>query len=437
MEKFEKFENYLLLKIRELNDDIATIIFERDKYYYDYSNKVHNEDESYSLFRFDSDKVIKLYQDLFYDILLERINAKKVVEEHNMVVALFGAHNGDFEKLLKAIEEKGIDYEKVKENAIIFNICKCFRRCFETENPDEREQKILDIYHKQEEYVDVLNYFESLDCDQIELTCSYKNVVEKIESYNPNSRELNKIISTLLNNYLKISNEGKDVSNAKEIDYYAEIATLLKDYKVESIDDLSEDELYVLIKKIGFSEKSIDKIRNLKNTEEKEEVVNINIESGLDTYERKEEINKELKAILSEYFDLKDMHLKRFLSRKETNTVLIALNRLGYKEDAIRDFIWENEALLNQEQLIIKCNYIKEKAEFYSSKYGFEKEYNDFLEYYNGYFETKDEEEKAIYLDFLELSYNEINSFLNSIPRTYEYEMSKSNDKNFTLKKEM
>ena len=206
----------------------------------------------------------------------------------------------------------------------------------------------------------------------------------------------------------------------------------LKDIgNIKDIDDINDESLQKFMLNIGFSKNDIEEIKiskEVKKIEEKEPI-KINIESSLDIYEKKEQENQKQLEILKQHFNLKDMQLISFLDRDNMNKVLKILKNLKYENKIITQCIWDNELLLKNKDLLDKCNYYLDKAKFYSSKYGFEQEYNNFKEYYNGYLTSTDDEDKQLYLEYLEISYTEIKSILDSIPRNYEYEKYISNEK--------
>ena len=449
-EEILKYRTHIDEKVNEKCDVISDYIYNFDRHSYDNyrDNSVILTDVKFYKYlelKLGKKEMNNLFNEILRDVIHNRVDINEIFERINSIKNVYNNKEEDSISARKWLIDNNVSLNELDYLYLVNHISSAYK--FFIDHPKECE--VVTKAHKElNYYISVYNVFSKEN--KILLECSYKDFVFELNNYSNKYKELYDLFNEFIKRSVNTKNNlGKDIfslefdniyiTSEDALKHYEELYELLDELNITSLDNLDIDELIYVLERFGFRNDVINGITTyLTNEESTNSInVNINIDSGLDEYEKKSELNKKLREILSEYFDLKDMHLKRFLSRKETNLVLSILRELSYPESTIRDFIWTNETMLSDEMLIVKCNYIKDKAEFYSSKYGFEREFSDFLEYYNGYFESKTKEDKELYLEFLEVSYNDIKSIMNLVPRTYEYELSMSNKKlNLILKKD-
>lgn len=389
------------------------------------------------LYNISMQDMIKIYIEVLNDILTGKINNEDIDNKIEAMKIAFIRHIKD-------------DDDKIGEE--IYGV-------FEN---DINKVIYIEVYNKLCEFVELIKVGnENSKTDNIQILNEAKELISELDVPFSILQNLNgimegknyllrvpidKFISELENSNLKIRDKykvldsyllkvKKDCDNIerKQIKLddttkriYEKIRSVYDKYEIKAdTHEIKEDVFRKIYSEFGASDRFIDEIVEYANNEhekkQESKTFNSNINSGIDEYVKNEEKKENLIKTLSEYVDIRDMHLEKFLCRKEMNLVISIMKKLKYSNEDIKKVVWNNDLLMNKEDIIIKCNYIIDRARFYSSKYGFEKEFKDFEEYYNGYFSTKDKEEKTLYLEFMASTYKEINSF---IPRTYEYEFS-------------
>lgn len=409
----DKFLNLLDDIILDLCDKSATIIYEKEK------NK-----EMYNCF--PNIDLLKVFKKAFKELFLCELDLEKIKEQYALIDLNVNFHELDetSEKSDEIFEEQfNSDYSNIvylgAVKDIEFHISKC-----EKDNQNKmyiilKENMNLIVY-----YVNIYNYLIDYvyEDNKEDLEFDFRIVLHELSKNNINTKDKYDVIKSFVKRLkTKKSDEILFVDERLE-EYYKNVFNEINKIKNKEELYLSKDLLITL----GASESLINEIlyfQDKQNKEEKE--INISIDT-LTEYKEKNERKKILIEQLKEYIDLKDMHLKRFLNRKDMNLVLSILKELEYEKEEIKKVIFDNDLLYVKVDLLTKCEYIIDRAKFYASKYGFEKEKDEFIECYNLYLES-DEEEKEIYIEFLSNAYDEIIKYLNIIPRTYEYEFSLDN----------
>lgn len=440
------------------------------------------------------EKLIKKFREKLYDDLLIKIDCyydeiNDIFDYCNVLCQRYNINSKKlFRESLRDIIFDNIDYERLKElmnkekQAVLnTNIVESeikmaefvsffdgnmqeYLRYTLLKNLSSFTLSLIGAYYDNENY-DKIKFDYKIDDIQIKRCVSYLKKINKVkETYNyVNSSEeyynlhLLNLISSIFELDLKTKDKVKLINyylnkarldliklstSSENNDFYDEIKIIFDENNIDINQELSQEDINKILKSLNISPKDIDEIRlyifnsNPSISQESSET-NIKIESGIDVYSKNEERKEQLISKLQEFIDLKFMILKKFMNRKETDLIVSILKELKYDQETIKKIIFDNEVKLLKEDLIRKCEYLMPKAKYYCEKYGYKIEYNDFEEYYNGYFESTDKETKVLYYEYLQYSYDEINKILNVLPRNYEFELQNpKKGKALNLKKE-
>lgn len=436
-----KLEDHFSNVLIKCSEEIADILYERDKYLF-------NDDQSKEAFKKSDMK--KMYKQVIKDAVFNQLDINEVTEEYKaLCMSINFSDQQDYtvtsKKISKFLKDNQRNLQDFQYCESAKKLCSYLNYCISNPVTKEPDMTIKKLCKKIDYYAHINNSLElTLTGKDVYLETSLKNVVKELEEYKIRSRDLYNILKIFFNKLISVkklyASGDLFVEETESEKYYLEIFKIIEDYKITDFDLLDDKKMEEVLLKLEVSRNKIKNLINYRNeNSEKSKIKYVStIDSGIDRYESKKELHEKLRKTLSNYFELKSMTLKRFLNREETNTVLNIFRELDYSEEVLRQFIWDNESMLVKQNLINKCEYILKKAEFYSSKYGFEKEYNEFEDFYNRYLESENSEDNDLIYELLELSYREISHLIRNIPRTYEYELSiKSKNKKVLLLEDM